>query len=111
LELTFELRTDFIITTSVDGHIKLWKKQDVGIEFVKDYRAHLTAITAVAATQDGQLFVSMADDGSAKIFDVVNFGKHPMLSAFEFGFSRSDFRHDQYDQTRLHTLSMLLGSS
>lgn len=70
----FIYRTDFIITTSIDGHIKLWKKQDLGIEFVKDYRAHLQPVVAVAASADGQLFASMSEDGSAKIFDVVNFG-------------------------------------
>ncbi len=36
--------TDFIITTSVDGHIKFWKKQPRGIEFVKQYRAHLGSV-------------------------------------------------------------------
>jgi len=67
-------RSEFIITTSVDGHLKLWKKQDSGIEFVKHYRAHLSPICAVSASADGTLFASVAEDGSAKVFDVINFG-------------------------------------
>jgi peptidylprolyl isomerase domain and WD repeat-containing protein 1 len=66
--------TDFVITTSVDGHLKLWKKQDTGIEFVKHYRAHILPIVGVSASEDGQLFASIAEDESAKVFDVVNFG-------------------------------------
>ena len=69
-------RTDFLITTSVDGHVKLWKKQDQGIEFVKHYRAHLTPVTAVSASADGQLFATVSEDMTAKVFDVVNFGEH-----------------------------------
>ena len=38
-------RTDFIITASVDGHVKFWKKQEEGIEFVKHFRAHLGIVT------------------------------------------------------------------
>lgn len=68
--------TDFIITTSVDGHLKLWKKQDTGIEFVKHYRAHMMPIVGVSASADGQLFASIAEDESAKVFDVVNFGPY-----------------------------------
>lgn len=67
-------RTEFLITTSVDGHVKFWKKQDQGIEFVKHYRAHLSPIVGVSASADGQLFASVAEDGSAKVFDVINFG-------------------------------------
>lgn len=67
-------RTDFVITTSVDGHLKLWKKQEVGIEFVKHYRAHLAPIVAVSASADGTMFASVSEDGMAKVFDVVNFG-------------------------------------
>lgn len=67
-------RTDFLITTSIDGHLKLWKKQDAGIEFVKHYRAHLQPIVSISASADGQLFASVSDDGSAKVFDVINFG-------------------------------------
>ena len=73
-------RTEFIITTSIDGHLKFWKKQDIGIEFVKHYRAHLAPVTGVSASADGQLFASVAEDGSAKVFDVINFGRsHPTM--------------------------------
>lgn len=75
-------RTDFIITTSVDGHLKLWKKQDTGVEFVKHYRAHLAPIVAVSASADGTLFASVADDGTAKVFDVINFGVLPTRPPF-----------------------------
>ncbi len=68
-------RTEFLLTTSVDGIVKLWKKQEQGIEFVKLYRAHLAPVVAVSASADGQLFASVAEDGSAKVFDVVNFGE------------------------------------
>lgn len=34
-------KTDYVITGSVDGHIKFWKKQPESIEFVKHFRAHL----------------------------------------------------------------------
>ena len=67
-------RTEFLITTSIDGHVKFWKKQEQGIEFVKHYRAHLAPIVGVSASADGQLFASVAEDGSAKVFDVINFG-------------------------------------
>jgi peptidylprolyl isomerase domain and WD repeat-containing protein 1 len=34
-------KTEFILTASVDGQVKFWKKQPVGVEFVKHIRAHL----------------------------------------------------------------------
>lgn len=33
--------TEFLITASCDGHIKFWKKQEEGIEFVKHFKVHL----------------------------------------------------------------------
>ena len=33
-------KTDYLISASVDGHVKFWKKQPKGIEFVKHFRAH-----------------------------------------------------------------------
>ncbi|KAI0917240.1 hypothetical protein AcV5_007761 [Taiwanofungus camphoratus] len=77
-------KTDFLLTTSIDGHLKLWKKQEQGIEFVKHYRAHLAPIVGVSASADGQLFASIAEDGSAKVFDVINFD---MINMIKLGFS------------------------
>ncbi|KAJ6613299.1 peptidyl-prolyl cis-trans isomerase [Mycena sp. CBHHK59/15] len=77
-------KTDFLITTSVDGHLKLWKKQDSGIEFVKHYRAHLTPVIAVSGSADGQLFATVSEDGSAKVFDVVNFD---MINIIKLGYT------------------------
>ena len=37
-------KTDFIITASCDGHVKFWKKMDLGIEFVKHFRL-LSSVT------------------------------------------------------------------
>ncbi|KAG8985667.1 hypothetical protein FRB90_004515 [Tulasnella sp. 427] len=72
-------KKDFIITTSVDGHVKLWAKQNEGIEFVKHYRAHLSPIVTVSVSADGATFASIAEDGSCKVFDVVNFDMINML--------------------------------
>jgi peptidylprolyl isomerase domain and WD repeat-containing protein 1 len=68
--------------------LKLWKKQETGIEFVKHYRAHMTPIVGVSASADGELFASVSEDGSAKVFDVVNFGalKSPVMLSFSLFF-------------------------
>ena len=68
-------RTNFIITTSVDGHLKLWKKQEQGIEFVKHYRASLKGVVGVTASDDGKLFATISEGGEGRVFDVVNFGE------------------------------------
>ena len=66
--------TEFIITTSVDGVVKLWKKMLSGIEFVKMFRAHQGEIVAVSVSSDGRSFASAGADGKVVIFDVVTFG-------------------------------------
>lgn len=65
--------TNFVVTTSVDGHVKFWKKQDAGVEFVKHYRAHLSTIVGLSASADGAFFATISADGTAKVFDVINF--------------------------------------
>ncbi|KAJ7935674.1 hypothetical protein B0H13DRAFT_1949159 [Mycena leptocephala] len=77
-------KTDFLITTSIDGHLKLWKKQESGIESVKRYRAHLTPVVAVSASADGQLFATVSEDRTAKVFDVVNFD---MINIIKLGYT------------------------
>ncbi|KAJ2876466.1 Peptidyl-prolyl cis-trans isomerase cyp15, partial [Coemansia aciculifera] len=63
----------FVITISADGHVKFWKKSAQGIEFVKDFRAHLNAVVAHSLSPDGQLFATTSVDKMVKIFDVANF--------------------------------------
>lgn len=45
--------TDFVITASSDGHIKFWKKMEVGIEFVKHFRSHLGKIVIMLLIELG----------------------------------------------------------
>jgi peptidylprolyl isomerase domain and WD repeat-containing protein 1 len=71
-------KTEFIITASQDGHVKFWKKQPVGIEFVKHFRSHLGPVTGLAASSDGLLLCTCSVDQSVKIYDVVNFGMHTL---------------------------------
>ncbi|KJE96934.1 cyclophilin [Capsaspora owczarzaki ATCC 30864] len=66
-------RTDFVITASLDGHIKFWKKLEAGLEFVKTFRSHLTGMTDVAASHDGMFLATTSSDKMLKIYDVVNF--------------------------------------
>jgi peptidylprolyl isomerase domain and WD repeat-containing protein 1 len=89
--------TNFLLTASVDGHLKFWKKKtrteaaagEPGIEFVKHYRAHLAPILALATSVDGLFAATLAADGASsgdqdaqgtvKVFDVENFGPWPFL--------------------------------
>lgn len=64
-----------MITTSVDGHVKLWKKQADSVEFVKHYRASLDSIAAVSADHEGKVFATVSEGGEGRVFDVVNFGE------------------------------------
>ena len=68
--------TDFLITSSVDGVVKFWKKSTEGVDFVKEFGAHQGEIKSVSASQDGRSFATAGADKSIKIFDVVNFGPY-----------------------------------
>lgn len=71
--------TDFLITTSVDGVAKFWKKVADGIEFVKEFRAHPGEIRSVSVSADGRSFATAGADKSIKIFDVITFDLLAML--------------------------------
>lgn len=67
--------TDFLITSSVDGVVKFWKKVSGGIEFVKEFRAHNSEIKSVSVSADGRSFATAGADETVKIFDVITFGR------------------------------------
>lgn len=73
-------RSDFLITTSVDGVVKFWKKIAQGIEFVKEFKAHQGDVRSVSVSQDGRSFATAGTDKTVKIFDVVTFDLLAMLT-------------------------------
>ncbi|XP_013137503.1 PREDICTED: peptidylprolyl isomerase domain and WD repeat-containing protein 1 [Papilio polytes] len=73
-------KTDFVVTASQDGHLKFWKKQEEGIEFVKHFRCHLAAISHVAVNSTGTLLCTTSTEKTVKVFDVINFDMINMIS-------------------------------
>uniref|UniRef100_A0A7S1KV78 peptidylprolyl isomerase n=1 Tax=Alexandrium catenella TaxID=2925 RepID=A0A7S1KV78_ALECA len=71
--------TGFLVTGSVDGHIKFWKKQYEGIEFVKHFRSHMGTLLAMALSQDGRLLATVGDDNALKLYEVAAFDMTSML--------------------------------
>lgn len=65
--------TEFLITSSVDGVVKFWKKIAQGIEFVKEFKAHDGEIKSVSVSKDGRSFATAGVDETIKIFDVITF--------------------------------------
>jgi peptidylprolyl isomerase domain and WD repeat-containing protein 1 len=77
---TFTPHTEFLITSSIDGVVKFWKKDFGGIEFVKEFRAHTGEILSVSASADGRSFATTGSDNTVKIFDVVTYDLLSMLN-------------------------------
>lgn len=76
--------TGFVLTASRDGQVKFWKKGAVGIEFVKNFRAHLASINALALSHDGTSLATTSDDCSIKVFDVLAFDMVSWIKANGF---------------------------
>lgn len=74
--------SDFIITTSVDGFVKFWKKIATGIEFAKEYRAHNGPIQSTSISADCAAFASAGDedDKTVKLYDIATFDLLAMLN-------------------------------
>ena len=73
-------RTEFLVTGSIDGHVKFWKKLPRDIIFVKHFRPHLVTISGMTVSSwDGQLVCTTSEDRSVKVFDVVNFDMINMI--------------------------------
>jgi peptidylprolyl isomerase domain and WD repeat-containing protein 1 len=63
---------NLIITASIDGHLKFWRKSFILVEFVKNFKAHSGFISAVAFNKGEDLLVTCGVDKTIKIFDVLN---------------------------------------
>ncbi|XP_053992498.1 peptidylprolyl isomerase domain and WD repeat-containing protein 1-like isoform X2 [Hylaeus volcanicus] len=54
--------TNTIMTGSVDGYIKFWKKEPTGLLFLKQYRAHTGSLIDMCVSWDGYHFCSVGLD-------------------------------------------------
>lgn len=79
-DCTFTPHTDFLITSSIDGFVKFWKKIADGVEFVKEYKAHEGDIKGTTISADGRNFATVGSDKTIKLFDVANFDLLAMLT-------------------------------
>eukprot|EP01041_Mallomonas_annulata_P012670 gene12670-26685_t len=71
---------EFIITGSIDGHVKFWKKMQKDIEFVKHFQAHLGPIHALVLSPDTLRLVTTSQDKMIKFFDVLGFDMSNMIA-------------------------------
>lgn len=65
-------KIDMVITISMDGHVKFWKKVFLLVEFVKNFKAHNGAITCSALNKNHDMLCTVGVDKTLKIFDVLN---------------------------------------
>ncbi|PHH70067.1 hypothetical protein CDD82_7357 [Ophiocordyceps australis] len=80
LFVTWTPLTDFLVTTSIDGVVKFWKKMAQGIEFVKQFQAHNGDVRSVSVSRDGKSFATAGADQTIKIFDVITFDLLAMVA-------------------------------
>ena len=71
--LCLSTSTSLIITGSQDGIIKFWKKLFRGIEFTKQYKAHISFISSIVISSNGMKICSMsAFDLTIKVYDALS---------------------------------------
>jgi len=76
--------TEFLLTGSVDGHVKFWRKVQGDVDFVKHYQAHLKPLNAMVLTPDGKQLVTTSEDRMMKFFDVESFDMSNMIDCASF---------------------------
>mmetsp|Transcript_81871 Transcript_81871/g.265340 ORF Transcript_81871/g.265340 Transcript_81871/m.265340 type:complete len:625 (+) Transcript_81871:68-1942(+) len=96
--------TGFLVTGSVDGHIKFWKKQYEGIEFVKHFRSHIGALIAMVLSTDGRLLATIGDDDALKLYEVSSFDMSCMIK-LKFKPLCAEFVHKKNSPTSLLAVS------
>lgn len=102
--------TDFLVTSSIDGTVKFWKKIAVGIESVKEFRAHVGEIKSVSVSQDGRSFATAGADKTIKIFDVITFGMKIHFLGFNGGKLTLMYRSIGHTSARIYAEISMLGT-
>lgn len=95
--------THFIVTASIDGHLKFWKKKPIGIVFVKHFRAHLGTIVDMSINNPlGTFLVTISDDKSLKIYDIINFDMINMINKLDFKPACVEWCYTTVSQSGVH---------
>ncbi|EAL73116.1 WD40 repeat-containing protein [Dictyostelium discoideum AX4] len=76
-------KSDFIVSTDILGYVKFWKKQPIGIEFVKTFKSHVGPVSSLSISFDGQLLCTVGFDKNVRIFDIKNFD---LINSFKVPF-------------------------
>jgi len=64
---------DMVVTASKDGHVKVWRKREGDVEFVKHFVGHQGRVISLTSSHDGLKFCSIGEDGMVKFFDTLTF--------------------------------------
>ncbi|KYR01535.1 WD40 repeat-containing protein [Tieghemostelium lacteum] len=77
-------KSEYLISVDVLGFLKFWKKQPVGIEFVKTFKAHSElGCAAISVSHNGDYLCSVGFDKNVRVFDVNNFD---LINSFKIPF-------------------------
>jgi peptidylprolyl isomerase domain and WD repeat-containing protein 1 len=71
--------SEFLLTGSIDGHIKFWRKMPTSIEFVKHFQAHLGPLHCMVVSPDDRRLLTTSADQMIKIFDILIFDMCSMI--------------------------------
>jgi peptidylprolyl isomerase domain and WD repeat-containing protein 1 len=77
--IAFAKQTNFLITASVDGAVKFWKKIPDTIEFVKKFDAHAAAVQSISLSPDGKNLATVGLDNMIKLYDVQNLDMYAII--------------------------------
>jgi peptidylprolyl isomerase domain and WD repeat-containing protein 1 len=109
--LTFVLyaKTDFLITASDDGVVKLWKKTPTDIDFVKAFKAHTGGVHSGSVDSTGSLLATIGGDDTVKVFNIESFD---MTDAIDLPFKPTavEWLSDKSQSSRLLALADATGT-
>ena len=72
--------TGYLITSSIDGVVKMWKKVFADIVQTRVFKVHDGEITSATVSADGQNYATAGVDKLIKIFDVINMDVSAMIT-------------------------------
>ena len=71
---------DLVITVSLDGQVKFWKKAFRLIDFVRQLKAHKGFIEGATLNKtENHLVTASSSDQTVKVFDILNFDMINMI--------------------------------